>query len=39
MCDKYADTDATIASKRMFDMAGVRYTQYLPQGKDITLSL
>ncbi|MBQ8300650.1 MAG: dCMP deaminase family protein, partial [Clostridia bacterium] len=28
MSDKYADADNTIASKRMFDMVGVKYRQY-----------
>jgi len=28
LSDKYADTDATIASKRMFDLAGVKYRPY-----------
>lgn len=28
LSDKYSDTDSTIASKRMFDMAGVKYRQY-----------
>lgn len=38
-CDKYAASDSVIASKRMFDSAGVKYRQYQPIGKDITLSL
>ena len=37
MLDKYADTNGVIASKRMFDMAGVKYRQYLPTGKLLTL--
>ena len=37
--DKYADTDAIIASKKMFDMVGVTYTQYMPTGKEILLKL
>lgn len=39
MCDKYAHTDAVIASKRMLDAAGVKYRLYEPRGKDITLYL
>ncbi len=39
MSDKYADTDAVIASKKMMDASGVAYRQYQPIGKDITLSL
>ena len=39
MSDKYASTDSTIASKRMFDMAGVKYRQFESKGKKITLDL
>ncbi len=39
MCDKYAETDAVIAAKRMMNSSGVNYRQYLPIGRDITLSL
>ena len=28
LSDKYAETDSTIASKRMFDKTGVKYRQY-----------
>ncbi len=28
MQDKYSDSESTIASKKMFDMAGVKYTLY-----------
>lgn len=38
-CDKYADTPSTKASKRMLDAAGVRYYQYAPTGREITLEL
>ncbi|MGD9560438.1 MAG: cytidine/deoxycytidylate deaminase family protein [Oscillospiraceae bacterium] len=37
--DKYADSDATIASKKMFDMVGVTYTAYEPTGRQVTLTL
>lgn len=37
--DKYAASVATIASKRMFDMAGVSYRQYEPQGKELLLEV
>ena len=37
LSDKYADSDAVVASKRMFQMAGVAMRQYRPQGKDIVL--
>ncbi|MBO5094912.1 MAG: dCMP deaminase family protein [Lachnospiraceae bacterium] len=38
-CDKYADTPSTKASKRMLDAAGVRYYQYTPTGREVTLEL
>ena len=37
--DKYALTAATIASKRMFDAAGVRYYQYTRTGRTITIEV
>ena len=37
--DKYASTDMTIASKRMFDAAGVRYYQYQRTGRKIEVEL
>ena len=37
--DKYADTDAIKVSKKMFDTCGVKYTQYKPSNKKITLEL
>lgn len=39
LSDKYAATDAVVASKRMFSMAGVEMRQYLPTGEKITLEL
>lgn len=39
LSDKYADTDSTIASKKMFDMAGVKYTPYRKSNRSITLDL
>ena len=38
-CDKYADTDSVIASKRMLDAAGVEYIPYQKSGRAITLDL
>ena len=38
MQDKYADTAGVIASKRMFDMAGVSYRQYISTKKTLTLT-
>ena len=37
--DKYADTPATIASKRMMDAAGVKYRQYEHTGREIRFTL
>lgn len=39
MSDKYADSDATIAAKKMFDMVGINYRQYEMTGDTITLDL
>ena len=39
LSDKYADSEATIASKRMFDMVGVKYSAYQPTGRKIQLEL
>ena len=37
--DKYADSDSTIASKRMMDAAGVRYYQYKHSYRRIEIKL
>lgn len=39
LSDKYSETDSTIASKKMFDMAGVKYTPYRKSNRSITLDL
>ena len=39
LSDKYAGTPGNIASKRMLDAAGVKYTQLRAATKSITLSL
>ena len=39
LSDKYADTMATMASKRMLDAAGVKYSQLKPSVETITLDL
>ncbi|MDF2869520.1 dCMP deaminase family protein [Clostridium sp. KNHs205] len=39
LSDKYADTDATKAAKRMLDATGTTYRQYQPINRDITISL
>ena len=39
LSDKYATTPGTIASKRMLDAAGVKYTQLRTEVKTITLDL
>ena len=38
-CDKYAGTPSNIASKRMFDAAGVIYEAYQPTGRKIVMDL
>lgn len=38
LSDKYAASPATMASKRMMDAAGVKYTQIRPRMKEITLN-
>ena len=37
LSDKYADSPSTLASKRMLDAAGVKYTQLRTEVKTITL--
>ena len=37
--DKYAETDSVMASKRMFDSAGVKYRPYDVSGKEININL
>lgn len=37
--DKYADSEATVASKRMLNAAGVRYYEYQPTGREIHLTV
>lgn len=37
--DKYADTEAVIASKRLFDMCEVAYELYKPEGKRVMLEI
>ncbi len=39
LSDKYADTEATIASKKMFNMVGVKLTPYVPTGRKLTLEI
>ena len=39
LSDKYADTDSTIASKKMFDTAGVKYRAYEISNKEIKMEL
>ena len=37
--DKYNGMDSNTASKRLFDAAGVKYYQYEPTGRKVTLDL
>ena len=39
LSDKYANTDGTIASKRLFDKCGVKYRQIKLTGKEVKLDL
>lgn len=39
LCDKYAETEAVQASKKMFQMVGVRLTPYRPTGRKLTLDI
>ncbi|MCH5199907.1 MAG: dCMP deaminase family protein [Oscillospiraceae bacterium] len=39
MEDKYAEEDNVVAAKRMLDMAGVKYRQYQPSGKEVNVKL
>ncbi len=38
-CDKYASTPAVVASKKMFDAAGVKYIPYRKNGRKIEIDL
>ena len=38
-CDKYADSESTIASKKMFDRTGVRYREFKPANRQIVIDL
>ena len=39
LCDKYAETDSVIASKKLFDTCGVKYRKIGLSGKEIKLDL
>jgi len=39
MSDKYGDSESTIASKKMFDLAGVKYRLYENTHKQINFEL
>ena len=39
MSDKYADSDSVTASKKMFDMVGIKYRMYKPSGRRLVLEL
>ena len=39
LSDKYADTESTIASKRMFQLAGVTIRPFEPEHRKITLEI
>ena len=37
--DKYADTDGVKASKKMFELTGVKIRRYIPTNREITIRL
>lgn len=39
LSDKYADTDSTIAAKRLFDKCGVEYVNFSSNIKEVTIHL
>lgn len=39
LSDKYADTDGTIASKRLLDACGVTYEQLVPKADEVVIDL
>lgn len=39
LSDKYADSDSTKASKKMFDMVGITYRQFQKEGTEMKLEL
>lgn len=39
LSDKYGDTEPVMASKRMFDMVGVKYEAFQTTGRTLTLTL
>jgi len=39
LSDKYEGTESNIAAKKMFDVCGIKYKKYEPNGKEIKLEL
>ena len=39
LSDKYKDTDGVKASKKMFDMVGIKYIQYQKSNKEVVIEL
>lgn len=39
LSDKYKDTDGVKASKKMFDMVGIKYRQYQTSNKEVVIEL
>lgn len=37
--DKYSETDSVVASKKMFELSGVKIRRYEPTGREITIKL
>jgi len=39
LSDKYMGTEGNIASKKMLDVCGIKYTEYKPKGKQLVIKL
>lgn len=39
LSDKYSEADNNIASKKMFDMVGIKYRKYVPTGRKLEIEL
>lgn len=39
LSDKYKGTEGNIASKKMLDVCGIKYTEYKPNGKELIIKL
>lgn len=39
LSDKYHDEDSSVASRKMFDMTGIKYRRYEPHGRTVSMEL